>query len=481
MDMNKYNWAMKPGYWARWNPAEQARIDADIEANRKADGVFRHPALEAGAEVRARQVSHDFIFGAHIFNFDQLGDDGANARYRDLYGSLFNSATIAFYWQPFEPEEGKRRFKGEERDTAEFWKKCPDPKMQAHWRRPATDPVVEFCEKKGIRRHGHTLIWGNPDWQYPRFVLDKMPKEALVQLLADKRCGANLLTQGGDAFAAKYPEFVAYMERAFDERITKIAEHYGDRLQSWDVCNESAYEITSGHYHAGEKVCLGYHERPLPGDYCWRAFQVAQKAFPANVKLNINDWHLHPDYAKQVQDLRARGCKIDIVGAQMHLFNPQQCLDIADGASDTQSPEQVRKTMAMLAQNGLPIHLSEITITSPATPDDPERGPALQAVIARNLYRLWFSLKPMMGITWWNVVDDCGAPGEPSVSGLFTRDMRPKPSGEVLEDLINHEWKTDLELKADAGEVGFRGFRGNYEMTWRDRSGKEHKETFALK
>ena len=480
MDMDKYNRAMKPGYWARWNPTEQARIDADIEANRKADGVFRHPGLEPGTEVRVRQVSHEFIFGAHIFNFDQLGSDAANARYRDLYGSLFNSATIPFYWQPFEPEEGRRRFKGEAHDTAEFWNHCPDPKMQFHWRRPATDPLVEFCEKKGIRRHGHTLVWSNGTWNYPRFVLDKLPKEALVQMLTDVKCGANLINRGGDALAEKYPEFVEYIERVFDERITKIAEHYGDRLQSWDVCNESANEITSGHYRAGEKLCLSYYGNlPMPGDYCRRAFRTAQKAFPPQVKLNINDWHLHPDYAQQVKDLRAGGCKIDILGAQMHLFDPQQCRDIADGVSDLQSPESVRKTMAMLAETGLPIHLSEITITSPA---NDERGQALQAVITRNLYRLWFSLRPMMGITWWNVVDDCGAPGEPSVSGLFTRDMRIKPAGEVLEDLINREWKTNLELKADAkGEVGFRGFRGNYRIAWNDRSGQPHEETFALK
>ena len=65
----------------------------------------------------------------------------------------------------------------------------------------------------------------------------------------------------------------------------------------------------------------------------------------------------------------------------------------------------------------------------------------------RNLYRLWFSIKPMMGITWWNVVDDCGAPGEPSVSGLFTRNMEPKPSFYALDKLINHEWKTRLLSK----------------------------------
>ena len=42
---------MSDAYWAIWNDAEQARIDADIERNRKADGVFEVDAPD-GAAVR---------------------------------------------------------------------------------------------------------------------------------------------------------------------------------------------------------------------------------------------------------------------------------------------------------------------------------------------------------------------------------------------------------------------------------------------
>ena len=92
--------------------------------------------------------------------------------------------------------------------------------------------------------------------------------------------------------------------------------------------------------------------------------------------------------------------------------------------------------------------------------------------MTRNLYRLWFSLKPMMGITWWNPVDECGAPKEPSVSGICTRNMEPKPAYHVLNDLINHEWKTDVELAADGkGKIAFRGFPGTYQLSWKAENG----------
>jgi hypothetical protein len=87
----------------------------------------------------------------------------------------------------------------------------------------------------------------------------------------------------------------------------------------------------------------------------------------------------------------------------------------------------------------------------------------------------------MMGITWWNVVDDCGAPGEPSVSGLFSRDMQPKPAYFALDKLINGEWKTRLTLTAgEGGRLAFRGFKGKYRAAWRDASGAEKSAEFHL-
>ena len=72
--------AMSEDYWAVWNAAEQARMDADIERYRKADGTFAVDAPE-GTEVTVEQVDHEFRFGAHIFNFNQLG----KAEWNDAY------------------------------------------------------------------------------------------------------------------------------------------------------------------------------------------------------------------------------------------------------------------------------------------------------------------------------------------------------------------------------------------------------------
>lgn len=464
------NAAMSEAYWKIWNTDEQARIDRDIEQNRKADGAFKLDGLAAGTEVKVEQVSHAFYFGAHIFNFKQLGTAERNRKYEELYGTLFNSATIAFYWKKFELEPGKPRFAAEERDTEAYWNKAADPKNEVHWRRPASDPVVAFCESKGIRLHGHTIVWGNRKWQHPDWLFEQFcPADEKEKILALGKDGLAKLTPAQIAELA--PVFTAEMHRLFEKRMTEITAHYGGRLPSWDVVNESATDFSKGLMIPGDRICKS-HYGLMPGDYTFAAFQQADRLFPKSVKLNINDYLNNAKYTEQVKDLMARGCRIDIMGSQMHLFNPQQCLDIADGKRvglPINTPDEVRATMATLAQAGLPIHLSEITITSPGSD---ERGKEIQAVIARNLYRVWFSIKPMVAITWWNVVDDCGAPGEPTISGLFTRDMEPKPSFHALNKLINDEWKTRTTVKAgDGGTVAFRGFRGRYRLTWTDAAG----------
>ena len=210
----------------------------------------------------------------------------------------------------------------------------------------------------------------------------------------------------------------------------------------------------------------------------YKALKWAEKYFPKDVQLNINDYHRKPAYTAQVNRLRERGCKIDVMGIQMHLFNVKHCQDIANGAK-IQTPSQVREYIGWASEAGLPLHLSEITITSPS-PD--ERGFMIQAIITQQLYRLWFSQEKMMGITWWNVVDGCGAKNEPTVSGLFRRDMTAKPSYHALNQLINSEWKTNTTVKADEnGKVQFRGFKGKYRITYKDKRGKTRTMEYELK
>ncbi|MBD3266507.1 1,4-beta-xylanase [bacterium] len=467
---------MSKAYWDLWNPDVQAKIDEDIDRFRKANAVLSFPDLPAGTEIRVDQISHDFTFGANIFNFNQLGTVERNRRYKELFGTLFNSATIAFYWKKFEMEPNRPRFREEYWDTEEYWNQVENPKLETHWRRPATDPVVEFCKSKGIRRHGHPIIWGNRKWHHPEWLVERFAPDNEKEIL-NKLSKEDMKNLTQNQIAEMIPVYTKELRRLFEKRIVELAEYYGDRLHSWDVVNESGIDYRKGVFNPGDKICKS-PRGIMPGDYTYHAFKTANRVFPNSVLLNINDYYADDQYSKQVMELLNRGCKIDIIGTQRHFFNPQQCLDIAAGKK-IETPQIVWDKMKAISKTGLPIHLSEITITSP---DSDARGKQIQAVISRNLYRIWFSIKNMMGITWWNIVDDCGAPGEPTISGLFTRDMEPKPAFFALNKLINEEWKTKKVLKVDKdGNLKFLGFKGKYIVTWNDKSGKIQKSEFYLK
>lgn len=476
---------MDRAYHALWTDEEQERIDRDIENNRKSVANIKLEGVPAGVEVEVELEKHGFFFGAHLFNYDQLGTDERNRRYKALFGHLFNSATLPFYWKSLEPEEGRPRFEAEYRDSADYWNTVKNPAAEPHWRRPATDPLVAFGESKGLRLHGHPLTWGSATWHYPEWLVRKLPSPygERVRPIQSSQEGHNYMDGWFDGFSTEqlerlFPDFINDVNTAFARRIMEIALRYRGRIHSWDVVNESATDFARGLHRPGDGLCpSGYGL--LPGDYAYRSFKIADAVFPKDVQLNINEAMLEQAYVDQVADLRARGCKVDVVGAQMHLFDPQICQDIADGKSTRQSPSEVRSTMARLSRAGLPIHLSEITLTSP-TPD--ARGQAIQATIARNLYRLWFSMESMNGITWWNVVDDCGAPGESSVSGLFTRDMEPKRAFFALDELIRKTWTTKIRVEVDAvGRVRFRGFRGTYRLAWTNAAGQPETQRFELR
>ena len=498
---------MSDAYWAIWNDAEQARIDADIEANRKADGTFDVAAPD-GAEVSVEQVSHEFRFGAHIFNFNQLGKKEYNDAYKASYGDggLFNQATVAFYWKEYEPVPGRLRSGGDYEDTERFWSSISRDEAMSHpfWRRPAPGPVIDFLKSKDVRIHGHILIWGSakPDWIYDWYCPED-EKRAYDALGIPRRSAKNIPETrswaGGysmfwrqkwrEAYplvderrlAEMAPRFARNMRRIFRKRIFDVASAFGEVVDSWDVVNESSQDWIKYRNSRTSLPVWKSNYGLMPGDYPLDALLDAKEAFPAEARLAINDYNISDDFLAQVRDLDSNGVKIDIVGCQMHIFNTNDCMRLANGATNVMwvgTPGTIRARLDLMAKTGRPLHVSEVTI---AAPGEDDRSRRIQAVLVRNIYRAWFSHPKTMGITWWNTVDGGGVKGEPLVSGLFTRDLAKKPSYRALDDLINGEWRTRTTAKASGGKVEFRGFRGRYRLVWKDADGKEQSKFVDVK
>ena len=505
--------AMSDAYWKVWNDDVQAKIDAGIEKYRKTDASIAVAAPD-GAEVKVEQITHAFFFGAHIFNFDQLGKKEWNDRYKALYdqeNGLFNSATVAFYWRTLEQYPNAPRFAAGYEDTEEYWCReyAIDPegcKAKPHWRRPAVDPVISFLKTRRVRIHGHPLVWGNNAWHTPTWLWDdfcpesekraleaatgvKMPVRDVTRPICVKdmkndpkerrwaQAWAEIYAKlSEEEIAALVPTFVKAQRDFYEKRVREIGERYGTRVDSWDVVNESATDWAHGKGAKNDLPVTKSRYGLMPANYAYNALVLARKYMKPDAWLNVNEYNMDA-FPGQIADLERNGASFDVVGSQMHLFNPAESRKLAAGefTAETRqkvSPEGIATTMERVAKasGGRPIHLSEITITAP---DNSPKGQMVQAIIMRNCYRAWFAVEKMNGITWWNVVDNCGAPGEPSISGIFTRDMQPKAAYFAMDDLINREWKTKTSVVAKDGKIAFRGFRGRYRLTWKDAAGKE--------
>lgn len=385
------------------DPAVVKRIDQGIERNRKGDAVLQLVGKDgkplAGAAVEIRQKSHEFLFGCNAFVLGQMKE--YNEKYEKAFVKLFNFATVPFYWEGTEPEQGALRY-------AEG---SPD-----RWRRPPADRYLPFAKKYGVTLKGHPLLWHayNPPW---------LPKDP------------------------------AELKKLYQKRFAEIASRYAEHIKIWDVVNESQVCPKKYQLYSPDKAYVGW------------AFQQVGPLFPNNLTMinEITEYNRgvgeKNNYYRQVKELLAQGLPVKGIGFQFHFFSPKAMEDRVLSGKHGYTPAEMLDTYESFAAFKLPLYVTEITIATP-----PVDGQAVQAQVTSDFYRLWFSAPNMAGITWWNLGDGTAVPGEnKAFGGLLDDKLDPKESYRALDRLINHEWKTNLSAKSDAqGKASFRGFYGKY-------------------
>ncbi|MGQ9504372.1 MAG: endo-1,4-beta-xylanase [Thermogutta sp.] len=284
------------------------------------------------------------------------------------------------------------------------------------WRRPPPDRFLLWAEKYGITLKGHPLLWHahNPAW---------LPKDAEA------------------------------LKGLYQKRFREIAKRYGGKITVWDVVNESLVCPPSFPLFTEDR------------DYVKWAFEEVTPLFPPDTILMINEvtqFNTPPQvlrYRDQIRKLLEAGVAVRGIGLQFHHFRRESLEKYLN--SENSHPAKLLEGYEILSELGLPLYITEITIPS-AGP----QGEQIQAEMVRNLYRLWFSVQAMAGITWWNLADGTAVEGENEAQGgLMTADFQSKLAYRELSRLIHQEWKTQAEGKTDqTGVYRTRGFCGRYQV-----------------
>ena len=419
------------------------RVKSGIELYRKGYASLKF-ILPDGTPLKnirfkAEQKSHDFNFGCNIFLLDEFETEEKNKIYRDIFPEVFNYAVAPFYWDGLEPEKGKPRY---------------DKNSEKVYRRPAPDLVLEYCKEKNLRVKGHCLVY--------------------------------------DSFSPKWlPDEPGLIKEEIKCHMAEVAERYGKTIADWDIVNEA---LCWTHYGKGKE---GSTRLFRSEDYVKYPFEVA-KTLPFKRKF-INDAFGIWDNFKferthcylYLKSLLAEGVDFDAVGLQFHQFKPREQEE--QYALERYNPERIYDVLDVFSKLDKPIQISEITI---ASYNGDKEDMDIQAELAENMYKIWFSHKNMDGIVYWNLVDgytfswnpnakDGGMlnmnEGENRYGGaLLYSDLSPKPAFMALKKLINEEWHTSgVYGTDDNGKAKLKGFKGNYEIKF-EHNGKNYTKTFHL-
>lgn len=165
------------------DPEAVARARERIARIRRGPGCVwvkdRQGRPVGGARVRIEQVSHAFRFGCNFFRFGRLNAPELEEEYRRRFASVFNFATLGFYWPSYERRAGEPDY-----DT--------------------TDRVASWCRDQGIVCKGHPLVWdfADPAW---------------------------------------LPRDFAEIARLSHRRVREIVERFAGRIDIWDVVNEPTH------------------------------------------------------------------------------------------------------------------------------------------------------------------------------------------------------------------------------------------------
>jgi endo-1,4-beta-xylanase len=253
----------------------------------------------------------------------------------------------------------------------------------------AADLIAGFCRSHGLALHGTTLVW---------------------------------YAQAPDAFQRLMGDRAAF-EHGYRNYITAVVGRYRGLARGWDVLNEAVAENGDGYRG-------GIWEEALGADYAKLAFEIAAEADPASVRF-FNDYNLESlpakldGYQRLLERLLKSGAPVNGIGTQMHLT-----ADLPAG--------QVKRTIAALARFGLPIHISELDISTQRKGlsfDAPAERLQRQARLAGEAADAFMALPPAQryAFTVWGVRDKDSWLRRPPNAGdgqdrplLFDDDGAPK-------------------------------------------------------
>ncbi|WP_078552297.1 endo-1,4-beta-xylanase [Bacillus alkalicellulosilyticus] len=362
----------------------------------------------AGKEVELNLTNHKFLFGCGAFDAvpvaSKLGTPEQLAfleQKLDLFLDVFNSATLPFYWDRFEPERGKPLTK----------------ELQA---------AARWLKDKNVAVKGHPLVWHTlaAPW-----LLD-MSNEEILKAQFD-RIERDVTDFKGlvDTWDVINEVVIMPIFDKYDNGITRISKELGrvgiikEMFAKTKECNPNATLLlndfnTSINYEILIDGCL-------------------QAGVPIDV-IGIQS-HQHQGY-----------------------WGREKLEEVLDRFSHFGLPLHFTEN-TITSGHLMPAEIEDLNDYQipdwPSTPEHEER----QAREMEEMYTILFNHPLVESITNWEINDEGPWLGAPA--GFLRKDNSPKPSYHAIKKLIKEDWSTNVTVKTDDnGVLSFEGILGEYEL-----------------
>ncbi|KIP04450.1 glycoside hydrolase family 10 protein [Phlebiopsis gigantea 11061_1 CR5-6] len=218
------------------------------------------------------------------------------------------------------------------------------------------DEIVRFAESVGAQMRGHNFMWGN-----------QLPPWVNTSLTATE------------------------LDKALENHITAIMDHYRGKIYAWDVINEMISDNTPNETFKDNIWTQKFGEEAMP-----KALAYA-RAVDKQPKLYINDYGIESINSKSdtlydvVSGFLADGVPIDAIGFQCHFTLGQ-------------IPTDLEANLQRFAALGLDVAVTELDINL--------RGPANATALAQQARDYWsvvhacVNTRRCVSVSVWGVSDD---------------------------------------------------------------------------
>ena len=248
-------------------------------------------------------------------------------------------------------------------------------------------PLLDYCQKNGIKVHGHVLVWHSqtPEAFFHEGYDTEKPYVTREVMLARMENYIRLVLEGTEE---KWPGVIV----------------------SWDVVNEAVADGKAALRESNWTKVVGQ-------DFVNRAFEYARKYAREDMILCYNDYNTPQEpkltgICNLLDSLIADG-NIDGYGFQCHFSYNDPMI------------QTVRNAVEKIAAKGIKLRVSELDVGVTA---DTRQNQNLQAAYYKELFQLFMDHADQMeAVQVWGLTDDRSWRSE-KFPLLFNKQMEPKPA-----------------------------------------------------